>query len=236
VTAERLEAIRQELVAGNRILARRGVVDAFGHVSARHPNDPERFLLARRLAPALVNGSDILEFTLDGEPAGADARPVFVERFIHSEIYAVRPDVQAIVHCHSHGAIAFSVVPSQPLRAVCHTCGFLGGDVPVFEMRDVAGPATDLLIRNRELGAALASSLGAAAVVLMRGHGLTAVGHSIAHAVYRAIFTEANAAIQQDASRLGDVTFLSEAEAAAAERTADLQVERCWQLWNSEIG
>jgi ribulose-5-phosphate 4-epimerase/fuculose-1-phosphate aldolase len=162
--------------------------------------------------------------------------PVFIERYIHSAIYAARADIQAIVHCHSQGAIAFSVSQSQKLKAIAHTCGFLGAGPPLFEIRDVAGPATDLLIRSPELGAELAATLGEAAVVLMRGHGLTAVGGSIRQAAYRAVYTEVNAAIQLSASQLGAMTFLSDEEAAAAERTSDLQVERCWELWLSELG
>jgi HCOMODA/2-hydroxy-3-carboxy-muconic semialdehyde decarboxylase len=228
-----LAATKGTLVTAARILVSHSILDPFGHVSARHPADPHLFLLPIRVAPALIGQEDVRTFTMDGEPADPDGAPLFIERYIHSEIYAARPDVQAIVHSHSPQAIAFSVA-SQPLRPLCHTCGFLGAHVPLFEMRDFAGADSDLLIRDRQLGAALAASLADHAVVLMRGHGSTAVGGSIGQAVYRAIYTETNARIQAAASALGPVTFLTGAEAEAAERTADLQVERCWEVWSRQ--
>lgn len=211
------------------------MLDAFGHVSARHPQRPDRFLLPRRVPPSLVTAEDIREFTLEGALAEPDGTPVFIERFIHSEIYAARPDVQAIIHAHAPASVTFSVLADQPLRAICHTCGFLGTGVPRFEIRNVAGTATDLLIRNRELGRALALCLGGHAVVLMRGHGCTAVGGSVAQAVYRAVYTETNARIQSAAGAIGAATFLTLEEAEAAEATAALQAERCWQAWTEEI-
>ena len=225
-----VDAVKRDVANASRVLARDELFDAFGHISARHPLDPERFLLPRRKPPALVKVEDVCEFTLDGELAADDGMPTFIERYIHSEIYAARPDVQAVVHAHPAESIAFSLVPHQPLRAVCHTCGFLGTGIPLFEIREVAGDDSDLLIRNRTLGNALAECLGGEAAVLMRGHGVTAVGISVRHAAYRAIHTEWNARIQRFAMALGEVTFLTRQEAEASERTADLQVERWWEL------
>lgn len=225
-----LEALKGVLVLANRILVHREVLDGFGHVSARHPSDPGRFLLARRIAPALVQAGDILEFGMDGEPVGS-GQPVFLERYIHSSIYAARPDVMSVVHSHSPAMVALSVVRGVPLRAVCHTCGFLGEGVPLFEIRDRSGDATDLLIRGPGLGDDLAAALGEASVVLMRGHGFTATGKSVEQAVYRAVYSEVNARIQSSAAMLGDVTYLSRAEASAAEETGELQVERTWAYW-----
>ena len=152
----------EDLVAANRILFDQGVVDAFGHVSARHDKAADRFLLARNMAPGRVTRDDIVEFDLDGNAVDAGGRRVYLERFIHSEIYRARPDVMAVVHNHSPTVVPFSVVPSQAFRPVCHMCGFIGAGAPNFEIRDVAGDATDLLIRSRELGAALARTLGIA--------------------------------------------------------------------------
>src|SRR5712691_5144664 len=148
-----------DLVAANRILFDQHVVDAFGHVSVRHDKRPDRFLLARSMAPALVTAQDIVEFDLDG-------RPVYLERFIHGEIYRARADVASIVHSHSHAVIPFGVVTAHRLRAIFHMSGFVGTDTPVFEIRDCVGDGSDLLVRNRELGAALAKSLGPKSVVL----------------------------------------------------------------------
>lgn len=228
-------ALKQVLVLANRILVRHDILDGFGHVSARHPHDPGRFLLARRLAPALVREGDILEFGLDGEPVD-DAGPVFLERYIHSAIYAARPDVRGVVHSHSPAMVAFSAVRGVPLRALCHTCGFLGEGAPLFDIRDRSGDATDLLIRGPGLGDDLAAALGDAGVVLMRGHGFTATGKSVEQAVYRAIYAEVNARVQASACALGEVIYLSAAEARAAEATTDLQVERSWTYWRDMAG
>lgn len=226
---------KEEVVLASHILLRYGVVDAFGHVSVRHPGDPDKFLMARRVPPGLVTVDDVLPFGLDGELVDRDGTPVFLERFIHSAIYARRADVQAVVHSHSHNIIAFGIVPSVPLRPVCHMCGFLSEGVPVFEIRDIAGDASNLLISTRALGEALAKDLGEANVVLMRGHGSTVVGGTLPQAVYRAIYTEANARIQATAASLGPITFLSPGEAQAVAEGEGLQIERAWQLWKEEV-
>ncbi len=220
-----------DLAVANRILFQQGVLDAFGHVSVRHDKRPDRFLLARNMAPALVSAGDILEFDLGGDPVAAAGRSVYLERFIHGEIYRARPDVMAVVHSHSPAVVPFGVVRSAPLRALCHMSGFLGESAPVFEIRDVAGEESNLLITDRRLGAALASSLGSAAVVLMRGHGSTAVGETLRQVVYRAVYTEVNARLQQDALRLGPVNFLTAGEAKAANAATGGQVNRAWDLW-----
>jgi HCOMODA/2-hydroxy-3-carboxy-muconic semialdehyde decarboxylase len=234
-TAARIQVLKTDLVTANRILLRHKIVDAFGHVSVRHPTAPERFLMAKRTPPGLVKIEDILEFGLDGNLIENNGSPVFLERFIHSEIYASRADVHAIVHSHSPDSIAFGLAPSNPLRPVCHTCGFLNRPTPIFDMRAVAGDGTNLLISCTDHGRELAKVLGNAGVVLMRGHGSTTVGSTLGQAVYRAIYTEANARIQATASNLGQVSFLSSAEADAAEVNSHLQVERAWQFWESEL-
>ena len=231
---DEIDRLSNELVVASRILLRHGIVDAFGHVSVRHPHDPAKFLMSQRVPPGLVTREHIREFGLDGELRDDSGTAVFIERFIHSGIFARRPEVQAVVHSHSPGIIAFGVVPAA-LQPVCHTCGFLGGGVPVFEIRDVEGDGTNLLITSKRLGAALAEKLGSASVVLMRGHGSTVVGPSLPQAVYRAIYTESNARIQAAALGLGEVTFLSDAEASAVREGEDLQVERAWQLWREEV-
>jgi ribulose-5-phosphate 4-epimerase/fuculose-1-phosphate aldolase len=223
----------QELVEANHILFKEGVVDAFGHVSARHPERPDHFLLARNLAPGSVASEDLIEFDLEGEPARGDVRRPYLERFIHSEIYRTRPDVRAIVHSHSSTVVSFSLVRTFRFRPVCHMCGFLGEGAEHFDIRDLEGPATDLLIRNRRLGQALAQSLGSSNVVLMRGHGSTVVAPSLKQAVYRAVYTEVNARILADALRIGSVEYLSPEEASAAALTIEAQIERPWQLWKA---
>jgi HCOMODA/2-hydroxy-3-carboxy-muconic semialdehyde decarboxylase len=187
------------------------------------------------MAPGLVTAADIMEFDRDGEPVDARGRTPYLERFIHSEIFKLRPDVQAVVHSHSPSVIPFGVV-ARKLEPIYHMSSFLGAGVPIFEIRDAGGPATDMLIRSAALGAALAKSLGAAAVGLLRGHGNVVVGGSIREVVFRAVYTEVNAKLAADALRLGDgkVTFLNEAEARSATVTNQAQIGRAWELWKAK--
>jgi HCOMODA/2-hydroxy-3-carboxy-muconic semialdehyde decarboxylase len=227
-------ALVDDLVCANRILFAEGIVDGFGHVSVRCDGDPERFLLSRSMAPGTVTARDIMTFALDGEPVDSRGRRVFVERFIHSEIYRARPDVQAVVHSHSPAVIPFGITATS-LRAVSHMGGFLGMTTPIFEIREAAGPATDMLIRDRALGAALASRLGKSPYALMRGHGSVAVGDSIKQVVYRAIYAEFNARLQAEALRLGPINYLTEEEARGAMRANDAVIDRPWELWKSKL-
>jgi HCOMODA/2-hydroxy-3-carboxy-muconic semialdehyde decarboxylase len=222
------------LVLANRILYAQGVVDGFGHVSVRHDRSPEHFLLARNMAPALVRREDILVFDLAGEPLDAHGRRVYLERFIHGEIYRVRADVHSIVHSHSPSVIPFGVT-GRTLRPVFHMSGFLGEGAASFEIRDVAGD-TDMLVSNGTLGAALARTLGERSTVLMRGHGSTVVGSSLEQAVYRAVYAEVNARLQLQAMALGTVTYLNAQEAAKSAAANDTQLARAWDLWARSVG
>jgi len=222
-----------DLVVANHILYEEGVVDGFGHVSTRHPGRPDRFLLARSMAPALVAAGDIMEFDLDGNAAGGDARTPYVERFIHGAIYKARPDVTAVVHSHSPSVIPFGVTGGT-LRPIYHMSGFLGAGAPIFEIRN-AGGMTDMLIRDSALGDALAQTLGPRTVALMRGHGSVAVGSSIQQVVYRAIYTEMNARLQMEAMRLGTVNFLEPEEARLAAAMNDSVLRRPWELWKRKV-
>lgn len=222
-----------DLVTANHILFHQHVLDAFGHVSVRHDKDPQRFLLARNMAPGSVTANDIVQFALDGTPIDAGDRRVYLERFIHAEVYRARPDVMAVVHSHSPSVVPFSVARHSPLRAICHMAGFMGTRVPVFEIREAAGDGTDLLITNNQLGAALARSLADHTVVLMRGHGNTVVAETLHKVVYRAVYTEVNARVQLQAATLGDVTYLTEQEARATLGSVEGQADRAWNLWKS---
>jgi HCOMODA/2-hydroxy-3-carboxy-muconic semialdehyde decarboxylase len=224
----------EDLVAANRILYQRGVVDGFGHVSVRHPERPDRYFLARSMAPALVTAGDILEFDLESNALDARGRASYLERFIHGAIYKARPDVRAVVHSHSPSVIPFGVTGSN-LRPVFHMSGFLGEATPIFEIRD-AGGMTDMLVRDNRLGDALARALGGHAVALMRGHGSVAVGNSIRQVVYRAIYAEVNARLQAEALRFGSVRYLDPEEARKAAQVNDAVLERPWELWKREIG
>ncbi|MEY2685088.1 MAG: hypothetical protein RJA09_2232 [Pseudomonadota bacterium] len=219
-----------DLVVANHILVNEGVLDGFGHISVRHDQDPNRFLIARSMAPGLVTAGDIVVCDLDGVVHDTRGRKTYVERFIHSEIYRARPDVVAVIHSHSPAIIPFGVTGAR-LRPICHMSGFLGAQVPVFEIRHAAGDGTDMLIRNQTLGQALAAELGGSAVALMRGHGNVVVGSSIQQVVFRAIYTEGNARLQSEAMRMGEINFLTPQEAQAASDMNDEHLDRPWQVW-----
>ncbi|HWT06304.1 MAG TPA: class II aldolase/adducin family protein [Xanthomonadales bacterium] len=223
-----------DLVTANRILAHENVVDGFGHVSVRDPQNPNRYRLSRSVAPALVTAADILTYDLDGNALDANGRTGYVERFIHGAIYKARPDVNAIVHAHTPAVIAFSVTGVR-LQPVFHMGAFLGAGVPVFEIRDAGGTATDMLVTTAPLGDALARTLGSANVALMRGHGLVAVGSSIPEAVFRAYYTGQDAQLQADALRLGIPTYLNADEARLMTKTQSGLVARVWDLWKRAL-
>ena len=200
----------------------------------RHPANPNRFLMSRSLAPALVTPADIMEFDLDGNPIDPRGRTVFLERFIHGQIYKARPDVNAVVHSHSPAVIPFSV-SSVKLQAMYHNTAFLAGGVPVFEIRE-AGGTTDMLVRNNELGAALARTLADKPVALMRGHGDVAVGPDIRTAVFRAYYTEVGARLQTQAIALGgSVNALTPEEGVKADAVNAQILPRAWELWRRKV-
>ena len=223
-------AVIDDLVTANRVLAHENVVDGFGHVSVRDPQNPNHYRLSRSVAPALVTAGDILTYDLDNNALDANGRTGYVERFIHGAIYKARPDVNAIVHAHTPAVIPFSVTAVR-LQPVFHMGAFLGAGVPVFEIRDFGGTATDMLVTTVPLGAALARTLGSANVALMRGHGLVAVGSSIPEAVFRAYYTGQDAQLQADALRLGNPTYLNADEARLMTKTQSGLVARVWDLW-----
>jgi ribulose-5-phosphate 4-epimerase/fuculose-1-phosphate aldolase len=227
-------AVLEDIVVGSRILAEFGVVDGFGHVSARHPTNPNHFLMSRSLAPALVTADDIMEFDLDGNPVDARGRAVFLERFIHSEIYKARPDVMSVVHTHSPGVIPFSV-SKVPLRAMFHNPAFLAVGVPVWDIRKDFGE-TSMLVANAALGKSLAETLGDKPVVLMRGHGDVTVGPTTKMAVFRAYYTDVNARLQAQALALGgEPNYLTPGEGVKADQTNFAVMDRIWNLWRMKV-
>jgi len=229
-----LDSVIDDLVAANRILAGLGVLDGFGHVSVRHPERADRYILSRSLAPELVTRDDLQTYDLASSVQDGDARAPYLERFIHGEIYARRPDVRSVVHSHAATVVPFGVT-EHPLRPLFHMSSFLRGGAPVFEMRERFGD-TDMLVRNNAQGAALAERL-TGAVVLMRGHGYCTVGATIAEAVFRAYYTQVNADLQQRAIALGgdDVTYLNDEEAKLSEASNRSVMARPWGLWKAKF-
>jgi HCOMODA/2-hydroxy-3-carboxy-muconic semialdehyde decarboxylase len=227
-------ALVEDLVIGSRILADLGVVDGFGHVSARHPANPNRFLMSRSLAPALVTADDIMEFDLEGNAVDARGRSVFLERFIHSEIYKARPDVMSVVHTHSPGVIPFTV-SQVPLRPTYHNPAFLAAGAPVWDIRKDFGE-TNMLVGDPARGKSLAQMLGDKSVVLMRGHGDVTVGPAVKVAVFRAYYTDVNARLQSQAIALGgEINYLTPEEGAKADAVNLAVLDRVWNLWKIRV-
>lgn len=220
--AATVAAAKDDLAVANRILADLQVVDAFGHVSMRHPERSDRFLMGRNLAPALVTPEDIVEYDLDARPVDPPTGAThFLERFVHAEVYRARADVKAIVHSHSPAVIPFGATKA-PMRPIYHMAAFLAPGVPVFEIRTAAGGMTNMLVGNAKLGAALAQTLGDKTVVLMRGHGNVVVGPTLPMAVFRAYYTETNARLQLQAMSIGgEITFLEPEEGNKAAGVLD---------------
>jgi ribulose-5-phosphate 4-epimerase/fuculose-1-phosphate aldolase len=228
------KALIDDLVAASRILAQHEVLDAYGHVSARSDKHPERFIMSRSLAPALVTAADLMELDADSEPVPGDKRKGFLERYIHGEIYRARPEVMAVVHSHSPSVIPFGVTRTK-LRPVYHMGSFLWSGAPVFDIRKVR-EENDLLIRDRPLGKALATTLSSHTCVLMRGHGMTVIGDGVQEAVFRSIYTEMNARLQLQATLLeGPIDFLSDEEGRRSTASNRGTIERPWELWKKGV-
>ena len=224
-------AVAVDLVAANHILAHNGVLDSFGHVSIRDPRNPNQYLQIQAIAPRDAAISDLITFDLDSNAINAGGRPIYRERFIHGQVYKMRPDVKAVVHSHSPTVIPFSVT-EKPLRAIFHNGHFLGQGTPVWEIRDHAGEQNNMLVLSNELGRSLAEKLGKGSVVLMRGHGNAVAGPDLKTAVFRAIYTEVNAKLQMQAVMLGGpVNFLNEYEQQKLQN-----VDRPWDTWKKQVG
>lgn len=213
---------------GNHILAREGIVDAFGHISMRNPANPDSFLISRSLSPALVTADDIMEFDLTGTVCGDDRRSSYLERFIHAAIYSVRPDVHSVVHHHSHGVIPFGITDAV-LRPIIHNAAAIGGVIPVWDIRDRFGD-TNMLVTNLDQANDLAAALGDNTVALMRGHGAVVVGETVPAAVLTTLYLQVNADLLLKSSSLGPVTFLSAGEVELAREVllGPIPAERAW--------
>jgi HCOMODA/2-hydroxy-3-carboxy-muconic semialdehyde decarboxylase len=225
------EALR-DLAIANRILAHEGVVDAFGHVSIRHPERRERFFMSRSRAPELVTVDDLMEFELDGTPVDARGRTPYSERFIHGAIYEAREDVASVIHNHSHAVIPYGVTPVK-LRPLLHVAASIGEEIPVWDIARKFGD-TDMLVVNMEQGRDLAAALGQNRVALMRGHGCAVAGRTLREAVFSAVYLQVNATLQTQALLLSrEVKFLSPGEAAKAKQMTSqaIGLDRAWEYW-----
>lgn len=226
-----------DLVIANRILAKEEVVDAYGHVSIRHPNKPDHYLLSRSLSPEFVTPKDIIEFKLDGTPVNDD-RPAYLERFIHGAIYEARPEVNAVVHSHAEDLLPFSISKTTKLCCVAHVASDMGAHVPVWDIADKFGDETNLLVINMAQGRDMAQALGKNAVVLMRGHGFSAAAEGLLKLVRMSVYLPRNARIMLAAMRLGEFKALSEGEIKTRNqfRAGSPEMQRGWEFWARRAG
>ncbi len=224
-----------ELALANRILAHEGVLDAFGHVSARHPADPNRYLLSRSRSPLLIEPDDILEFTLDSEPVRPPRALLYAERVIHGCIYRARPDVMAVCHHHAPAVMPFCIA-GKPIMPVFHLGAAMGEEAPFWDQHHEFGD-TNLLVVKQEEGHSLARTLGQHSVVLMNRHGATVVGGGLKELVSRAIFMCQNAEYQMRALTLGTPERLhpGEVKLAGALSLMPTVVSRTWEYWSMRL-
>jgi ribulose-5-phosphate 4-epimerase/fuculose-1-phosphate aldolase len=227
---------KRRVAIANRILAREGVVDAYGHVSIRHPDRPDQYLLSCSRSPELVRPEDVMAFSLAGEPAGPETGRPYLERHIHGGVYEARPDVHAVVHNHAYDVIPFSLTGTE-MRPATHVAAVIGESVTVWDIRDRFGD-TDLLVRNMDHGRDLAAGLGDRAAILMRGHGATVAGETLEEAVTAAIYLMVNARIVREAAALGEVTYLSpgEVERCRLTQLGDVTLSRVWEYLVARAG
>jgi ribulose-5-phosphate 4-epimerase/fuculose-1-phosphate aldolase len=221
-----------DLVAANHILAHRRIFDAYGHISARDPNNPGHYWLTRSRPPADVTADDIIEFDLDNKPMRAGENRLFFERVIHGEVYKARPDVMAVCHNHSPSLIPFGNSETR-LRPMVGNAAFLGEGAPVFDIRTVDDEG-DLNVCTVPQASAMARALGPHTIVLLRGHGAVVVGESVRQCVRHAVIAETNARQQIEATILGPVHFLTASEIAYARCQKPKDADRAWQHWKRQ--
>jgi HCOMODA/2-hydroxy-3-carboxy-muconic semialdehyde decarboxylase len=231
----KLKDVIEELVTANRVLANEGVVDSFGHISVRHPDRKDRYLLSRARAPQRIEAADIMEFTLEGDPVDAKGRRPYLERSIHGAIYEARPDVMSVVHNHSPSTIPFGVT-GKAMKPLLHMCASIGHTVPLWDSHDKFGD-TALLVTDMKMGRDLAKRLAKGRTALMRGHGAVVAGFSMRHAVYVSIYLELNAKLQMQAMQMGKIKFLYKGEVdAVIGRTSSYGINRAWENWCRRAG
>jgi ribulose-5-phosphate 4-epimerase/fuculose-1-phosphate aldolase len=228
-----LSELRYQVALANRMLANEGVLDAFGHVSIRHPADPGRYLLSRSRSPALIEAADILEFTLDSEPVERPTVQLYAERVIHGCIYQARPDVMAVCHHHAPAVMPFCITGTL-LVPVIHVAAIMGDTVPFWDQRDDFGDSNLLVVKPEE-GHSLARALGPHSAVLMRRHGATVVGGNVRELVFRSIAMCQNAEYQMRALALGSFGPLTpgETKLAAAVNLGPGPLTRAWDYWTA---
>ncbi len=243
-TDERVRAAIRDLVIANHILGNEGVVDAFGHVSVRHPLDPERYFLARSRSPQIVEESDILEFDLDSNCIDAKGYRTYSERFIHGSVYRARPDVMAVCHSHAHELVPFTVTGTV-IKPVWVFSAAIGPEVPIWEIRDEFPDEDNMLVNNNATGASMSRRLGHRNCCLLRGHGAVIAGADIKRTVMISMGLMFNAKMLMESHVLAaargqnaDIRYLSEGEVASTTEVLYNRrgINRAWEFWSLRAG
>jgi ribulose-5-phosphate 4-epimerase/fuculose-1-phosphate aldolase len=234
-----LDSVIKDLVIANRVLAMEDVVDAYGHVSMRHPDNPKRFFISRSLAPELVEREDIVELDMEAQPVKDEKRALYLERFIHAGIYAARPDIMAVVHAHAEDTLPFGIAKATPLRPVIHAGSFIGANVPVWDIADRFGD-TNVLVTNMEQARDLAKTLAGNSVALMAGHGFASAGKSLIEVVRMSVYLPRNARALMRAKQLGgEIRYLRQGEIDERNRgysPYSTETWRAWEFWANKVG
>jgi ribulose-5-phosphate 4-epimerase/fuculose-1-phosphate aldolase len=231
-----VDSVLRDLVMANRILAREGIIDDFGHVSVRHPEDPGRYFLSRSRSPEIVTMDDIVEFTLDGEPVRPEKRNLYKERALHGTIYMARPDVQAVAHHHARSILPFTITDLR-LRPVFHMASVIGAEVPKWDSQAEFGD-TNMLVDDLPKGHSLARALGSGTTAILRGHGSVCAAHSLAAVCFTSIYLAENAKVLLETLPHGEPTYLTpgEVEQTAQMLLSDLPMERAWAYYTARAG
>jgi ribulose-5-phosphate 4-epimerase/fuculose-1-phosphate aldolase len=232
-----VSAAISELVIANRIVANLKLVDSFGHITVRNPENPQRFFMSRSRAPSLVSREDILEFNLDGTPVDLRGLRPYAERFIHGALYRARPEVMSVCHNHAHELLPLAVTKTV-MRPALHTAAVIGHEVPVWDIRDHFGD-TNLLVTSNEMGDSLAQAVGKGRAALMRGHGSVIVGQTLQAAVFTTFYLRLNAEVLIKATSMGkEIMYLSpgEVEQAGELHSKELALGRAWEEWCWQVG
>ncbi len=236
--ANTLAQAKHDLAVANRIVSHEGIIDAFGHVSMRHPSNPNHYLISRSRSPEVVEPSDIYEYTLDSEPATPLPPGIrgYGELVIHGEIYKARPDVNAVAHHHGMAMLPFCNVGVE-LKPLYHMGAQIGEKVAFWDSRDEFGD-TCLLVLKPEEGKSLAKALGLNWLVLMRRHGATVAGRSLVELTFRTIYQYRNAELQLMTQTLGlPLSPLTPGERKQAEaRNLEPRPQaRAWEYWCTRL-
>jgi HCOMODA/2-hydroxy-3-carboxy-muconic semialdehyde decarboxylase len=235
--AAAIENLLRDLVIANRALSVEGVIDDFGHVSARHPSRQDRFFLSRSRSPGLVTRDDLLEFTLEGELVRPDRRQLYAERYIHGAIYLERPDVNSVVHHHARSVLPFTTTGVR-LRPMFHMASVIGDEVPIWNSQDEFGD-TNMLVDSLPMGLSLARKLGKGRSVLLRGHGAVCAAESLAGACLVSVYMKENAEVVLNALPLSpEPEYLTAGEISKTGTMllSEMPLARAWDYWKSRAG